>query len=133
MGCGIHNVWEVRPELQRLSVGDTIRLHANGYGPPVAIIDPERALVLGGPPDSNGSGATWSFYLLDGPAGSTRLLERGRNKAGKGIVGKLAFGPYLIDPIGFVMSRKMLRTIKRLAESSPTATPRAAASLTEKG
>jgi len=60
-------------------------------------------------------------------------IERGRNKAGKGIVGKLVFGPYLIDPIGFVMSRKMLRTIKRLAESSPTATPRAAASWTEKG
>jgi hypothetical protein len=117
IGCKVHNFWEIRPELQRLNVGDTIRLHSSGYGPAVAIIDPEHALVLGGPPDSNGSGATWSFYLLDASGGSTRLLERGHGKAGRGIVAKLAFGPYLMDPIGFVI-RKMLRTIKRLAERS---------------
>jgi hypothetical protein len=122
VGCGIHNVSEIRPELQQLAVGDKIRMMANGYGPPVAIIEPERALVLGGPPEAGGSRATWSFYLLDGPGGKTRLLERGRHKTGKGMIAKLAFGPYLIDPIGFVMSRKMLRTIKRLAESGPAVT-----------
>jgi hypothetical protein len=39
---------------------------------------------------------------------------------GRGVLEKLGFGPYLIDPIGFVMSKKMLRTIKRLAEEPPT-------------
>jgi hypothetical protein len=118
IGCNIHNVWEIRPELQRLEAGDKISLYRNGFGPPVAIIEPERTLVLGGPPDSSGSGATWSFYLLDGPGGTTRLLERGRGIAGKGIAAKLRFGPYLMEPIGFVMSRKMLKTIKRLAETT---------------
>ena len=37
---------------------------------------------------------------------------------GNGLLAPLLFGSYLIDPIGFVMSRKMLRTIKRLAEAS---------------
>ena len=115
MGCDIHNVTEIRPELQTLRVGDTVRTHASGYGPKVLRLQPDRALVLGGAPDTSGSEATWAFYLLDGPAGTTRLLERGRSRAGRGFIGKLS-GPYLVDPIGFVMSRKMLRTIKQLSE-----------------
>ncbi|HEX7196146.1 MAG TPA: hypothetical protein VF364_04845 [Candidatus Limnocylindria bacterium] len=82
-------------------------------------MEPERALVLGGPPNESGSQATWGFYLLDGPNGTTRLLERGRNVAGKGLAEKLGFGPYLMDPIGFVMSKKMLQSLKKLAEASP--------------
>lgn len=115
VGCDIHNVTEVRPELQNLAVGDTVRTHASGFGPKVELLEPERALVLGGPPDASGSQTTWAFYMLDGPARTTRLLERGRSRSGRGLRGKLA-GPYLVDPIGFVMSRKMLRTIKELAE-----------------
>lgn len=119
VGCQIHNVMEIRPELERLRVGDTIVTHGgSGYGPPVTRIEPERALVLGGPPNEKGSQATWAFHLLDGPNGSTRLLERGHGVAGRGLLEKLSFGPCLIDPIGFVMSKKMLRTIKKLAEAS---------------
>jgi hypothetical protein len=115
-GCRIHNVLELRPELQSLHVGDVVRLHGSGYGPPVARIEPGRALVLGGEPDARGCGAIWGFHLFDGPNGTTRLVERGRNAVGGGPVARLAWGPYLTDPIGFVMSRKMLRTIKSLAE-----------------
>lgn len=121
VGCQIHNVTEIRPELQQLRVGDTIVTHGrSGYGPPVARIEPERALVLGGPANDKGSLATWTFHLLDGPDGTTRLLERGHGAAGKGTLEKLGFGPWsLTDPIGFVMSKKMLQTIKKLAEASP--------------
>jgi hypothetical protein len=116
VGCGIENVEEIRPELQTLEPGDTVRMHASGFGPPVTVLEPERALVLGGPPDRDGSQATWAFHLLDGPHGSTRLLERGQGKAGRGLLAKLGYGPWLMDPVGFVMSRKMLATLKRLAE-----------------
>jgi hypothetical protein len=120
VGCQIHNVMVIRPELQRLQVGDTIVTHGrSGFGPPVTLLEPERALVLGGPPNDKGSRSTWAFHLLDGPDGTTRLLERGRGVAGKGALEKLAFGPYLLDPIGFVMSKKMLRRIKKLSESFP--------------
>jgi hypothetical protein len=119
VGCDIHNVLELRRELQPLHAGDAVRMHANGFGPSVSILEPERALVLGGPPDGNGSQATWGFYLHQTPGGGTRLIERGRHAVGKGILAKLGFGPYLLDPVGFVMSRRMLKTIKRLAEAAP--------------
>ena len=119
VGCDIHNVLDLRGELQQLRAGDTVRMHANGFGPGVSILDPERALVLGGPPDANGSHATWGFYLHQTEDGVTRLIERGRHAVGNGILAKLGSGPYLIDPVGFVMSRRMLKTIKRLAEAAP--------------
>ena len=118
VGCKMHNVLEIQPELQTLRVGDRVRLHAAGFGPEVMLIEPERALVLGGPPNKKGSQSSWSFYLLDGAGGTTRLLERRRGVAGRGVVEKLGFGPYLMDPVGFVMSKKMLKTIKRLSEQS---------------
>jgi len=118
-GCNIHNVLELRSDLQQLRAGDRVRMHASGFGPSVSILDPGRALVLGGPPDAHGSQATWGFYLLQTEDGVTRLIERGRHAVGKGLLARLGFGPYLIDPVGFVMSRKMLKTIKRLAEAAP--------------
>jgi len=120
VGSQIHNVMEIRPELQRLRVGDNVVINGrSGFGPPVTRLEPEHSLVLGGPPTEKGSRSTWAFHLLDSPDGITRLLERGRSFAGKGPAEKLGFGPYLMDPIGFVMSKKMLRTIKKLAEGFP--------------
>jgi hypothetical protein len=85
VGCQIHNVTEIRPELQELTVGDTVVTHGrSGFGPPVTRVEPERALVLGGPPNAKGSQATWAFHLLDSANGTTRLLERGRGVAGRG-------------------------------------------------
>jgi hypothetical protein len=119
VGCQIRNVFEIRPELQQLRVGERIILHGrSGFGPDVVRLEHERALVLGGPPNEKGSQAIWGFHLIDGPKGMTRLLERGRGVAGRGLGEKLGFGPYLMDPIGFVMSKKMLRTIKQLAEGA---------------
>jgi hypothetical protein len=119
VGCNIHNVLELRRELQQLRAGDRVRMHDSGFGPSVSILDPERALVLGGAPDPNGSRATWGFYLLQTEDGVTRLIERGRHAVGTGILAKLGFGPCLMEPVGFVMSRRMLKTIKRLAEAAP--------------
>ena len=87
-GCDIHNVLELRSELQQLHAGEKVRMHASGFGPSVSILDPGRALVLGGPPDTNGSHATWGFYLHQTEDGVTRLIERGRHAVGKGIPGK---------------------------------------------
>ena len=119
VGCDVHNVLELRRELQALGVGDRIRMHANGFGPTVSVLESERALVLSGPPNARGSQASWAFYLLQTPDGITRLIERGRHRVGRGMLESLGYGPYLIDPIGFVMSRRMLKRIKRLAEAAP--------------
>jgi hypothetical protein len=120
-GCDIHNVTEIRPELQRLRVGDRVRMYRNGFGPDVALLQPPHALVLGGAPDRTGSRFTWAFYVLDAGDGRSRLLERGRSFVGRGVAAALGVGPSLMDPVGFVMSRKMLGTIKRLAECTAAA------------
>ncbi len=49
-------------------------------------------------------------------AGSIRLLTRGRSDFSPGWATRLAFGRFPIEPITFVMSRKVLLEIKRLAE-----------------
>lgn len=126
VGCDIHNVPEIRPELQRLEEGDRIRMHASGAGPLVTELDAGRALVLGGTPDAHDSRASWSFHLVELPGGRTRLIERGRNAVGRGLLARLVVGPYLLDPVGFVMSRKMLHTIRALAERSHAAHGRGA-------
>lgn len=79
VGCQFRNVMGIRAELQQLPAGDTIVLHGrSGFGPEVVSLNPERALVLGGPPNEMGSQATWGFYLLEDTDGTTRLLKRGR-------------------------------------------------------
>ena len=125
--CDIHSVNEVLPHLQALAAGDLIRLGPPGY--PcfrVHLIDPPRSLVLVGadpkPPhnaatvQSPGGLATWQWELRPrGDDTSTRLLVRQR----------LTYPPsrsasvlwHVVEPIGFVMERQMLRGIKQRAEA----------------
>ena len=106
VGCQINNVMEIRPELQRLRVGDTIvTARTLGFGPPVTRIEPGRSLVLGGPPNNKGSQATWAFHLLDGPR-RPRACSSGAVASPAGLGGEARVGPYLMDPIGFVMSKR---------------------------
>jgi hypothetical protein len=119
-GCRIHNASRIHPEWQHPQVGDLVYLHPRVPPLPITRLEPGRLIVLGGPPDAQGAQGTWGFYLLAGPNGTTRLLERGRNAypADAGMGTKLIFGPMLIEPISFVMSRRMLRIVKRLAEAN---------------
>lgn len=117
-GCTIHDVPQSQPELQRLQIGAVVRMHTNGFGPQVMALEEERSLVLGGPADAAGARAVWSFQLFDGPDGTTRLVEHGRNAPGEGAFVKGGYGTYLTDPIGFVMGRKMLRAIGQLADTT---------------
>lgn len=117
IGCQIRNAHRVEPELQQLRVGDLIRLHPKAPALRVSVLEIGSSLVLGGDPDPQGSRAIWGWHLFGEPGGATRLVERGRNDYQRGLVASLAFGPTLIEPVGFVMSRKMLLTIKELAEA----------------
>jgi hypothetical protein len=112
------------PELQRLEVGDTVALSAAG-GAAVATVEPPRALVLHfrmdlrtGAPASVGSGAildwTWAFSLEPAGAGS-RLVIRVRADPSPALLA-LAFP--VLAPVHLAMERKLLRTIKRRAEST---------------
>lgn len=120
-GCRITNVTEILPDHQHPAVGDDIRLCANVPPMRVAIVDGPHALVLVGSPadvgaaDSGGT-ATWQFVVTPGPAGGSRFLTRGRYDHSSDWTSRLAFGRFPLEAITFVMSRRMMREIKRLAE-----------------
>lgn len=129
VGCDIHSVERVVPELRDLQVGDLI-----GLGPPgypcfrVHQVDPGTCLVLVGAdprpphaaaePDSPGGIATWQWVLRPLDAGrATRLVARQR-LAHPATPGATLMWR-VVEPIGFVMERAMLRGIKRRAEGGP--------------
>jgi hypothetical protein len=120
-GCGITNTTEILTEHQQPVVGDTIRLHPDMPPLRLEIVQPPHALVLFGEPADLGDKelwgvSTWQFGLLAGPHGTCRFLTRGRYDYAPGWKSRLAFGRFPLEVISFVMSRKMMLEIKRLAE-----------------
>jgi len=119
----------VLPEFQHLAVGDHIPL---GRGPhwPVAILEPNRALVL----DMRNMGGldwVWQFGLYPIDETRTRLVSRSRVRA-KAVWARLL--THAIKAPGFLMTRRMLLGLKQRAEAlraantrAPRATQRAAA------
>lgn len=123
VGCRIGNVAEIRPELQHPAVGDFIYLHPESPPMRVAAVAAPHSLVLHGTPVETGqatssAAVTWQFFLAERADGSTRLLMRGRNDYGATLMERLSFGRFPLEPITFVMSRKMLLEIKRLVEQA---------------
>ena len=60
---------------------------------------------------------TWLFFVEPLGSGRSRFISRYRvsySQAGLGT--RLKFGPGLIEPIGFVMDRRMLLGVKERAE-----------------
>jgi hypothetical protein len=120
-GCGITNTTEILPEHRHPAVGEDIYLHPTAPQMRIEIVDPPNALVLLGSPADIGAEescgvSTWQFAVNPGPDGGSRLLTRGRSDYTSDWKSRLAFGRFPIEVITFVMSRKMMLEIKRLAE-----------------
>jgi len=130
LGCGIYNVSQIVPSLQRLSVGDGIALHVKAPPLTVAEIQPHRAIVLAGGPELQPGmpedrswyqlhtyqGYIWSFTLREQPDGSTRLISRIRVAWNRDHLGHFFRSRVFLEPAHTIMQRKMHRTIKELAE-----------------
>ena len=128
-GCRVHNADQIRPDWE-LTVGERVRLGPEGY-PVNAVIALERGqwLLLAGadpktgiveePPQPNPTqhtSYTWVFCLKEQRDGTTRLITRNRlDYAPRTFLLRLTW-EWLTDPIGFVMTRKMLLTIKQRVE-----------------
>ncbi|WP_235900393.1 hypothetical protein [Lolliginicoccus suaedae] len=117
VGCRITNAHAILPQFQHLEVGDAIRLHPKAPPMPVALIDAQSHLVLFAFDASSNDATLWGFQLVPVSGGRTRLIERGGSSHGDTMASRLAFGRMLLEPISFVMSRKMLLTIKALASA----------------
>ena len=120
-GCRITNTTEILSEYQHPAVGDDIYLHPTAPPMPIAVVDSPNALVLFGSPADTGvedrwGMSTWQFVVKAGSDGGSRFLTRGRYDYSPDWKSRLAFGRFPIEAITFVMSRKMMLEIKRLAE-----------------
>jgi hypothetical protein len=119
VGCDIHSADQIVPAWQHVGIGDEVRL-APDIGLVVAVLQPGRLLVLrGGIPMGNIAPPydfTWAFVLHDEPGETTRLLVRERYAYTRRWARLLVESA---EAVSFVMSQKMLRGIKRRAESRP--------------
>lgn len=121
----------ILPEFQKLGVGDTVKAVPNGaFGFPVARIEPERVLVLGGtmdtstgkPADANGPlpqsyfSGDQTFFLEAIDERTTRLHFRMYTDWNKSTMNHIIYRG-IVEPISFVMGRQMLRSVKRRAEA----------------
>lgn len=134
IGCDLHSVDRILPEHQHLAVGDVIRAGPEGY-PAWCVVrcEPPHALVLvaiaPGTPAGTGEGqvdlatddptrSSWQWVLLPGPDGSgTRLLTRTRTRFPRAA----SVLWHLLEPITFVMERRMLLGIRERAERTAAA------------
>lgn len=128
-GCQIHSANQIRPELQVIQVGDNVRLGPEGF--PlfrVAAIVPGQALVLRAADPKTGEIAeftdpmpeasaptSWTFSVRPVDDTTSRLLVRQRLYHAPRWMFALMWR--IIEPLNFVMERKMLYGIKRRAET----------------
>lgn len=114
----------VIPALQGVRVGDRIPMTPGGAQAfPVFLVDPPRTLGLGGPFAATAdpaaaigaapitSGATWVMHLEPVGGHATRLIVRYRMAYEPGFLG--ALGQAVLEPVHFIMERKMLRELQR--------------------
>lgn len=118
IGCDMPKVLEVRQEWQHRAPADKVpmttprRYGGKAYND-VARVDPGRSLVLVAPGDlgrlDRGDDANWVWQFFLQPEGDgTRLIVRSRYRRRQ----------LLLEPVHFVMERKMMLTIKRLSEQA---------------
>ena len=115
-GLGIRNVREVRPEWQTLKAGDVVRAAQTGYlggmlgerpGWAVLELAPEKLLVL----------EKWGTFALQPAADAqTRLIIRSTMGRRTGPAWASAANFFAFQLPHFIMQRRMMLTIKALAE-----------------
>ncbi len=122
IGCDIHSADRIAPEFQSLEVGDPVLFGpAEKQFPGQVVLEtqPERALVmcaLNPATREPETSATWVFVLEEQEGGATRLLVRSRNGYEPTAANHIVW--HLVEPISFVMERKMLLGIKARAEQA---------------
>jgi len=118
VGCRIVNADAIHAEWQELKPGDGVKLHPDFPAIPVVIAEKNRALILGGAalPERHIPPVTWVFVLKPAPGNCTRLLVRWRSRT-PDTIHDLLLNKYLLEPIHFMMERKMMLGIRQRAES----------------
>ncbi|MBS1722942.1 MAG: hypothetical protein JSS66_08325 [Armatimonadetes bacterium] len=108
-GCQMGHADTIHPSWQDLDVGDDVLFHPKAPPVPVLMLERYRYLVLG----QEGE-VTWGFFLNPIDETRTRLVIRSRTMP-RGPVANIV-NLLFWEPAHFVMERKMMLTVKRLAE-----------------
>jgi hypothetical protein len=129
--CQMHNADRIVPEWE-MKVGDQMRMGPVGYPVnQVIALERNRWLLMAGanlktgiadplpqPGQTTYINYTWLLYLDEHAAGTTRLISRTHlDYAPRPFAAKLMWEVFT-DPIGCVMTRKMLLTLKQRAEQT---------------
>ena len=130
IGCKMRNAEQVKPEWE-MKVGDLMRMGPPGY-PVDQVVALERGhwLLMAGanpktgvvepiqPGQTTYTNYTWLLYLDERPDGTTRLISRSHLDYAPRSFGFKLIWEVFTDPIGCVMTRKMLLTIKQRVEQA---------------
>ena len=134
IGCEMPSVHRIEPQWKDRAVGETVWFatpkHFAGQGRMIAaIVQPEHAFAMVTPNDwqrlhagGHAQEALWSFTLEPTADGQTRLIARIRAAPPKSVGQRLA-SSFFWEPAHFVMERRMLLTIKKLAEKTAQLRP----------
>jgi hypothetical protein len=121
-GTGVRNAEAIHPEWQAKE-GDGLLLHPGTPPLPVVRVEPGRLLLAfaAADPEARARGRPWveaSWLFLVEPLGEdrSRFVSRFRADCSDDIPTRLGFGPTLVEPIGFVMDRRMLLGVKERVE-----------------
>jgi hypothetical protein len=133
-GCDLRNAETVHPEWS-LRVGDAFKLHPQVPPLRVAELRSGHWLVVHGAADERAREecrpwieVSWLFAVEALGPTRCRLVSRYRCSSSADFATELAYGSTLVEPIGFVMDRRMLLGIKERAEKPPAPTRRFPAS-----
>lgn len=124
VGIPVTNIESIEPTLQTLAVGDEIRLHPKTPRIPIAQLEAGKRICFGSrrEPDSTAAkpdpARSWSLYIEPSTVDSCRLILRGCIEPLREATWGKRLAAGIEGPIDFVMEQRMLRTVKRLAESS---------------
>lgn len=121
VGIPVRNVESIVPEYQDLAVGSQIKLHPKAPGIPVGILGEGSHVCFGElgevTEDTPDPRRSWSLYIVTESQTSCRLILRTCLAGLRAPTPLRRVGLALDAPIDFVMEQRMLRTVRRLAES----------------
>jgi hypothetical protein len=132
LGCEVQNAEIVHPEWEA-KVGQSLVLHPAPDAPRLPIVAVERLrhvlAFAGEDPQARAAGkpwsaVTWLFFVEAVGEGSCRVISRYRAACSDDVATRLAYGPTLLEPVSFVMDRRMLLGLKQRAERSEIEPPR---------
>jgi hypothetical protein len=126
-GCEMPKLERLNSNWKPRAQGETVwfcaprRFKGQGYMV-AAMVEPQKSFVMISGPDwsalqagNRAAGGSWGFILEPIDANHTRLLARLRGGTPPTLAARVV-GAAFWDPTHFFMERKMLKTIKRLAE-----------------